>query len=108
MKKLFIIFASMFFMFACTQEKDSLLSENEKATAQIPELTTAEAQMKFAKLLSQAASNSVEVRKFLKNEATKQFDNDYDVFYPMIKTKLLLTARVSKIFYSLTAKPRMS
>jgi hypothetical protein len=75
MKKLFIIFASMFFMFACTQEKDSLLSENEKATAQIPELTTAEAQMKFAKLLSQAASNSVEVRKFLKNEATKQFDN---------------------------------
>lgn len=85
--------------------KDSLLSENEKATAQIPELTTAEAQMKFAKLLSQAASNSVEVRKFLKNEATKQFDNDYDVFYPMVKTKLLLTARVSKIFYSLTANP---
>lgn len=66
MKQLFIIFASMFFMFACTQEEDNLLSENEKATAQIPELTTAEAQMKFAKLLSQAASNSVEVRKFLK------------------------------------------
>lgn len=35
----------MFFMFACTQEEDNLLSENEKATAQIPELTTAEAQM---------------------------------------------------------------
>ena len=89
MKKLFIIFASMFFMFACTQEEDNFLSENEKATAQIPELTTAEAQLKFAKLLSQAASNNVEVRKFLKNEATKQFDNDYDVFYPMVKNKIV-------------------
>lgn len=96
MKKLFIIFASMFFMFACTQEKDSLLSENEKATAQIPELTTAEAQMKFAKLLSQAASNSVEVRKFLKNEATKQFDNDYDVFYPMVKNKIVTDGKSFK------------
>lgn len=96
MRKLFIIFTSMFFMFACTQEKDSLLSENEKATAQIPELTTAEAQMKFAKLLSQAASNSVEVRKFLKNEATKQFDNDYDVFYPMVKNKIVTDGKSFK------------
>lgn len=89
MKKFFIIFASMFFMFACTQEEDNLLPANDKAVVETSELTTAEAQIRFAKLLSKAASSSVEVRKFLKNEATKQFDNDYDVFYPMVKNKIV-------------------
>lgn len=89
MKKFFIIFASMFFMFACTQEEVNLLPANDKAVVETSELTTAEAQIRFAKLLSKAASSSVEVRKFLKNEATKQFDNDYDVFYPMVKNKIV-------------------
>lgn len=89
MKKFFIIFASMFFMFACTQEEDNLLPANDKTVVETSELTTAEAQIRFAKLLSKAASSSVEVRKFLKNEATKQFDNDYDVFYPMVKNKIV-------------------
>lgn len=88
MKKLFFIFASMFFMFACTQEEENLPT-NEKSNAQTSELSTAEAQVRFAKLLSQAASSSVEVRRFLKNEATKQFDNDYDVFYPFVKNKIV-------------------
>lgn len=89
MKKLSIIFASMFFILACTQETDNLVPTNEETTTQVTELTTAEAQIRFAKLLSQAASGSVEVRKFLKAEATRQFDNDYDVFYPMVKDKLV-------------------
>lgn len=89
MKKLFVIFASMFFMLACTQETDNLVPTDEKTTTQATELTTAEAQIRFAKLLSQAASGSAEVRKFLKAEATKQFDNDYDVFYPMVKDKIV-------------------
>ena len=50
-----------------------------------PVSATADAQLKFAKLLSQAASSNVEVRSFLKKEALAQFDNDYDIFYPMIK-----------------------
>ena len=89
MKKLFVIFASMFFMLACTQETDNLVPTDEKTTTQATELTTAEAQIRFAKLLSQAASGSAEVRKFLKAEAVKQFDNDYDVFYPMVKDKIV-------------------
>lgn len=89
MKKLSAIFTSMFFMLACTQETDNLVPADEKTTTQATELTTAEAQIKFAKLLSKAASESVEVRKFLKEEATKQFDNDYDVFYPMVKNKIV-------------------
>ncbi len=69
------IFASMFFMLACTQE-ESLRPADENVTSQTSELTTAEAQVRFAKLLSQAASGSVEVRRFMKTEATKEFDND--------------------------------
>lgn len=56
MKKLFIIFVNMFFMLACTQETDNLVSTDKKTVIQAAELTTAEAQIRFAKLLSQAAS----------------------------------------------------
>lgn len=95
MKKLFFIFATMFFMFACTQEEENLPT-NEKSNAQTSELSTAEAQIRFAKLLSQAASSSVEVRRFLKNEATKQFDNDYDYSIHLSKTRLCPTIRLSE------------
>lgn len=88
MKKLLLIFASAFLMFACTQE-EGVLPENEGETPQVENLTTAEAQIRFAKLLSKAASGSTEVRRFLKEEAVKQFDNDYDVFYPMVKNKIV-------------------
>lgn len=87
MKKLFITIASMFFMFACTQEEVSTTLPAVNNTTST--LTTAQAQVKFAKILSKAASDNIEVRKFLKNEATKQFDNDYDVFYPLVKDKIV-------------------
>lgn len=93
MKKLFFIFASIFFMFACTQEEDNLLPTNKDANTRALELTTADAQTRFAKLLSKAASSSIEVRQFLKAEAIKQFDNDYDVFYPMIKDKIVIDGK---------------
>ncbi|MCR6504397.1 hypothetical protein [Bacteroides muris (ex Fokt et al. 2023)] len=96
MKKLLFIFASMFFMFACTQEEENLLPTNEKATAETSKLNTAEAQLRFAKLLSQAASSSVEVRNFLKKEAIKQFDNDYDIFYPIVKDKIVTDGKSFK------------
>ena len=40
MKKLFVIFASMFFMLACTQETDNLVPTDEKTTTQATELTS--------------------------------------------------------------------
>lgn len=62
---------------------------NESDAAKVQELTVAEAQTRFAKILSKAVSGSVEVRCFLKDEALKQFDNDYDVFYPYVKDKVV-------------------
>lgn len=48
-------------------------------------LTTEEAQQQFAEILSKAVYDHVELRNFLKAQALKQFDNDYDVFYPLVK-----------------------
>ncbi len=39
----------------------------------------------FSIALSKAVATHEEIREFLKNEALKCFDNDYDVFYPYIK-----------------------
>lgn len=85
MKKILLMLASAFFMFSCSQEEGtSPINEN---TSNLPVSATADTQLKFAKLLSQAASGSIEVRNFLKKEALVQFDNDYDIFYPLIKDK---------------------
>lgn len=87
MKKILFLLASVLFMFSCSQEEE-LLSANENFD-DTPKSAIADAQLKFAKLLSQAASNSKEVREFLRNEALAQFDNDYDVFYPFAKNKIV-------------------
>lgn len=39
----------------------------------------------FASVLSKVVAGSEEVRAFFKEEALKQFDRDYDVFYPYVK-----------------------
>ena len=39
----------------------------------------------FAVILSDAVADNEEMRKFIKEEALKQFDKDYDVFYPYVK-----------------------
>lgn len=86
MKKILFLLASVFFMLSCSQE-ESILPTNEN-TSNSP-TAAVDAQLKFAKLLSQAASDSKEVRSFLRNEALAQFDNDYDVFYPFVKNKIV-------------------
>ena len=75
-------------LFSCTQEENAFLVD-ENSRTEVQELTAAEAQSKFARILSKAVSGSVEVRRFLKDEALKQFDNDYDVFYPYVKDKVV-------------------
>lgn len=91
-------------MFSCSQEEGtSPINEN---TSNLPVSATADAQLKFAKLLSQAASSSIEVRNFLKKEALVQFDNDYDIFYPLIKDKKYLATKVLEIYYYHTAKKK--
>ena len=47
------------------------------------------AERNFAKILSVAAAKKSSLRTFLKQEAQKQFDKDYDVFYPYVKNKVI-------------------
>lgn len=47
------------------------------------------AERNFAKILSVAAAKNASIRTFLKQEALKQFDKDYDVFYPYVKDELI-------------------
>lgn len=43
----------------------------------------------FASALSKAVVAHAELRSFIKDEAVKQFDKDYDVFYPFVKNKVV-------------------
>ncbi|MBX2900539.1 MAG: hypothetical protein KF775_12865 [Cyclobacteriaceae bacterium] len=54
-----------------------------------------EAQVKtyFAKGLSQALVNEKSLRDFLRMEALKTFDGDYDVLYSLVKDKTLVTGK---------------
>ena len=81
MKKTLLTVACALFMFSCAQDDELFIEETTDMPVQT-QLTTAEAQTKFAKILSKAVSNSEDVRRFLKEEAMTYFDNDNDVFYP--------------------------
>lgn len=87
MKNLIYFLSSMLFFFACSQGEENLTVPQD--TNNVSTLPTPEAQLKFARILSQAVSGSKEVRSFLKKEALAQFDNDYDVFYPLVKDKIV-------------------
>jgi len=58
------------------------------------------AQVKFAKILAPALANSYELRKFLKAEALKQFDKDYDILYQLIRNKKVGDITVSELLSS--------
>ena len=87
MKKILLMLAGVFFMFSCSQEEESLPVNENAGDSSVS--ATADAQLRFAKLVSQAASRNIEVRNFLKKEAIAQFDNDYDIFYPLVKDKIV-------------------
>ncbi len=78
-----LAFAVQFVIAGCSAESlvDDRLSENNEDVDK--ELYLKE----FAILLSSAVYNEPELRSFLKTEALKQVDNDYDVFYPWIKNE---------------------
>lgn len=89
MKKVLCTVACALFILSCTQDDNLFVEGNTVDVSVQPELTMAEAQTKFAIILSKAVSNSEEVRRFLKEEALAYFDNDNDVFYPFVKDKIV-------------------
>lgn len=53
------------------------------------DISYASAFKEFSKILSEAVFSDEAIRCFIKEEALKQFDNDYDVFYPKVKYSYL-------------------
>lgn len=47
------------------------------------------AQQSFAAILSEAVSENPSLRSFIHTTALEQFDNDYDVFYPFVKSSVI-------------------
>lgn len=47
----------------------------------------------FAQVLSRAVVEDENLREFIKTEALKQFDKDYDVFYPFVKDQVVTDGR---------------
>lgn len=92
MKKYFVSLFCIAAFCACTDQVNDFPAQPDRAQSktinQAP-LDQVTAQKKFAKALSKAVSNSLDVRKFLKAEAVAQFDNDYDIFYPLAKNKIV-------------------
>lgn len=82
-KTIWYLFCCIFIATAC--EKDTFTEEqNSKIT------NTKEASIEtFSKILSKAVVENSELREFIKKEALDMFDNDYDVFYPIVKNKII-------------------
>lgn len=86
-RKLLILLFFALSIFSCTKETDepSQTLGNDQTT--VTKMSVGDAQQAFARILSKAVYNHRAVRQFIKTEAIKQFDNDYDVFYPFVKDK---------------------
>ncbi len=64
----------------------SCMKDVEKADGPVVEtIADSTAFRMFAQILSEAATEDEELRVFIKDEALRKFDKDYDVFYPKVK-----------------------
>ncbi len=91
MKRIFLSLILVSALFACTNEIDEMSSssKNNQPVVESAKMDVNEAQKEFAKLLSKVVYNDIDIRRFLKDEAVRQFDKDYDVFYPLVKNKIV-------------------
>lgn len=85
-KKLFILAAvAALFLGSCAKEPQ--ITQEQASYVKVIDEDTA--LRNFSVALSKAVCSEQSVREFLKKEALKQVDNDYDVFYPFVKNSLV-------------------
>lgn len=82
-----IAFALSFALIACACSNDGdLLSDHDATSSNLAAcMTKQKAMEEFSEILSKAVSNNSSVRSFLKEQALAKFDNNHDVFYPLVK-----------------------
>lgn len=85
-KTLTYLFIMLAMMTTSCNDKELLTNSTDVTHEETASLSEAQAQKEFAIILSKAAYKSSKLRSFLKENAQKQFDNNYEVFYPYTKT----------------------
>lgn len=91
MNRLLLITASILSIVSCSHERYEILTESQPVEVS---LCAREAALRdFAILLSKAVYNEPELRAFIKHEALKKYDKDYDVFYPWVKNEEVVSGR---------------
>ena len=75
---LILLFSSLFVLCYCTKSEKNSIPQREQSLKD-----------DFAVILSKAVHENYDLRLFLRDEALKEFDKDYDVFYPYVKDKLV-------------------
>lgn len=82
----FIILFFIAVLFSCCT-KESVERTDHKATSVVSEDSAY--LCSFAQILSSAVYSEPALRDFIKSEALKEFDKDHDVFYPLVKNKVV-------------------
>ncbi len=92
MKKILFIFITSL-LIGCNENfdenSDANTSSNFKKVEDLNFTQKDRLRLKFGKALVQALKDNESLRKFIKEEALKQFNKDYDVLYQLVKDKEL-------------------
>lgn len=89
-KKIIIIYLTVFSFVlfqSCKKNTAEDIEQNVVVNKNSDIPANNEARAKFAIILAKAIKKDQDLRAFLKEESLKQFDNDYDVLYQMVRDK---------------------
>ncbi|MCL2649514.1 MAG: hypothetical protein FWD60_00635 [Candidatus Azobacteroides sp.] len=89
----YLYFCTCLGFISCSEDWKDELVINEVAQKEIQEEYVIPSMVsgmnRFSEILSKAVTENAELRSFLKKEALKTMDNDYDVFYPRSKNEIV-------------------
>jgi len=97
-----IILLLTFFLNSCTKEEEDASSINDRHF--IDNNLKEKNILKFSEILSKVTYNRKDVRVFLKNEALKQFDKDYNVLYYLVRNSVINGDRFRDILVSFSSE----
>ena len=83
-----LCFVALIGFYSCVKE-DLNPTFDQLDTKEIVTMDKSVAQHEFSNILSKAIYDNPAIRSFIKNEALLKFDNEYNVFYPYVKDKVV-------------------
>ncbi len=84
MKNLIIIICTSLILFSCKEELSTITSIDAVNQSESDNTAIDESNLAFAQIIAKAMQDK-DIREFVKNEAARQIDKDYDVIYQYVK-----------------------